>query len=222
MSSLGNRLETVISLLEKQGNTLFADIGSDHAFLAIEAVRRGIAEKAVAADVNYLPLEKGRENAEANSIDVEFVLSDGFDALDGREITSAAVCGMGGELIAKIVLRSRAAHKCLLVLQPMSAQEELRKALWENGFEIHTEKFTVESGKPYAILQASYAGVNTEYCFNDLFLGKTPTKSPEFRQYCEKILNSALKRRAGLAITGKDTKDIDGLIKECQAQITSL
>ena len=64
MSNLGNRLEKVISILESRGiHGAFADIGSDHAFLAIEVVKSGIAKKAIASDINRLPLLKGEENA---------------------------------------------------------------------------------------------------------------------------------------------------------------
>ena len=144
MAALGNRLETALELLTEFGSfELFADIGSDHAFLSIEVIKRSIAKSAIAADINELPLLKGRQNAESQGIDVEFILSDGFDAFDGRKVSSAAICGMGGELIAKIVLRSKIARSAFLVLQPMSAQEELRKALWDNGFEIIREEFAV-------------------------------------------------------------------------------
>ncbi len=223
MSSIGTRLNAVTTILkERQGNTLFADIGSDHAFLAIEVIKRGIAESAIASDINEMPLLKGRENAARSGVGIDFYLSDGFDAIDDLPITSAAICGMGGELIAKIIGRSRVAKSALLVLQPMSAQEELRKFLWENGFDILKEIFVFDSGKPYTVMQVKYSGKNTQYSYLDLFLGKSRTPSREFSLYCEKTLNSAIKRRLGLTARGEDTKDIDALIEFCQTQTTSL
>lgn len=222
MSSLGSRLEAALELISFcENNRLFADIGSDHAFLAIEAKKRGKAENAVASDINPLPLQKGRENAENQGVDIEFILSDGFDALEGKGITSAAVCGMGGELIAKMILRSESAKNAVLVLQPMSAQEELRKALWENGFRIHSERFVTESGKPYVLMLACYNGENTEYSYTDLYLGKERPKTPEFARYCEKVRSGAEKRRLGIIARGEDTSDIDRLIKESQTQTTN-
>lgn len=222
MSSLGSRLKAVTELLSDcESNTLFADIGSDHAFLAIEVLKRGIAKNAIAADINEMPLAKGRENAESAGIKMDFILSDGFDALEGKNITSAAICGMGGELIAKIVLRSNTAKKALLVLQPMSAQEELRKALWDNGFDIKREIFSFESGKPYTAMQVCFSGKNTDYSYLDLYLGKERKTSPEFAQYCKKALDSALKRRLGIVARGESTESIDSLIDFCQTQTTS-
>lgn len=223
MSTLGSRLEAVTRLLKKcDNNTLFADIGSDHAFLAIEVIKRGIAKGAIAADINEMPLLKGRENAINAGIDMDFILSDGFDALEGKPITSAAVCGMGGELIAKIVLRSNTAKSALLILQPMSAQEELRKALWDNGFIIHKEIFAFDSGKPYTVMKVTYTGENTEYSYIDLYLGKERESTKEFIKYCEKVQNSAQKRRLGIIARGESTNEVDGLLAFCQTQTTSL
>lgn len=222
MNNLGSRLETAISILaDIGGNETFADIGSDHAFLAIEVLKRGIAKRAIAADINSLPLEKGRENAEKCGIDIEFILSDGFDALEDKGIKSAAICGMGGELIAKMILRSETAHRCTLVLQPMSAQEDLRKALWDNGFCIHSEKFVIDGGKPYTVMSVSYDGKKREYDNIDLYLGKERNKSVGFAKYCEKIKAAAEKRRLGIIARGESTEETDSLINECHTQMTS-
>ena len=211
--NLGTRLEGAVSLLsEAENKQTFADIGSDHAFLAIEMVKRGIAQNGIAADINKMPLEKGKENASSQGIEIEFVLSDGFDGLENKGLTFAAVCGMGGELIAKMVLRSRITRQCLLVLQPMSAQEELRKALWDNGFCIIKELFAVEGGKPYTLMQVKYDGVKREYDYIDLYLGKERKETAEFLQYREKIKAAAIKRRLGYIAENKDTCEIDKLI----------
>lgn len=222
MSILGNRLEKAIEILaDCEDTTLFADIGSDHAYLAIEALRRKLAVGAIASDINPLPLEKGRENAEKAGVDIEFVLSDGFDSLETKGITSAAICGMGGELIAKMILRSETAHRCSLILQPMSAPEELRRALWENGFSIPDEVFVSDSGKPYVIIRAKYSGSNEAYSYCDLYLGKIRPACQDFSEYCEKTAIAALKRRLGHIARNESTKDTDELIAYCQTQITS-
>ena len=219
--SIGARLEAALRLLKTENNLLFADIGSDHAFLAIEVIKRSIAASAIAADINEMPLLKGRENAFVQGVDMQFFLSDGFKAIDALPITSAAVCGMGGELIARIVLESNVCKSALLVLQPMSAQEFLRKALWDNGFCIINEEFVIDAGKPYTVMQVKYSGKSTEYCYTDLYLGKQMPQTKEFAAYCEKILNSTLKRRQGITARGGDTGEVDRLIELCQTQTTS-
>ncbi len=223
MNNLGARLETALELLSFCNNAeTFADIGSDHAFFAIEAKKRGICKNAIASDINQLPLEKGKENAEAQGIEIEFVLSDGFDNLEDKNITCAAVCGMGGELISKMLIRSNIAKKCALILQPMSAQDELRKNLWENGFEIEREVFVYESKKPYTVMQVKFTAMNTEFDYLDMYLGKERRDGFAFSKYCEKIKNGAEKRRLGKIARGEPTGDLDKLIDECQAHITSV
>lgn len=220
MGNLGARLEKALLLLSGvKDNRLFADIGSDHAFLSIEAVKRGFAKSAIASDINKMPLEKGRENAQSQNIYIDFILSDGFDALEDKDLTSAAVCGMGGELIGNMLLRSKVAKKCQLILQPMSAQEDLRKILWDNGFEIKSESFVIENGKAYTLMFVIYTGENTVYSFIDLYLGKERENSPEFSEYCKKIKNAAEKRRLGIIATKGDLSHIDRLIEECQRHI---
>lgn len=220
--TLGSRLDAVTKLIsEKENNTLFADVGSDHAFLAIEVIKRGLATKAIASDINEMPLLKGKENASRASLPIEFILSDGFDSFDDYPVTSAAICGMGGELIAKIVLRSKIAKNALLVLQPMSAQEDLRRILWDNGFEILKEIFVTESGKPYTVMQVVFSGKATKYDYIDLYLGKERSESEDFADYCKKILIAAEKRRLGIIARGESTTDVDSLIKYCQTQTIS-
>ena len=223
MSLIGSRLFAVTRLLKDvKDNTLFADIGSDHAFLAIEVLKNRLASSAVASDINEQPLLKGKENAARSGVRMDFYLSDGFDAIDHLPITSAAICGMGGELIARIIDRSTVARKAVLIVQPMSAQEELRKYLWDNGFSIDTEVFTYEAGKSYTVMKVRFIGERSEYSYLDLYLGKERLPSREFSLYCEKILTAAKKRRLGFVARGEDTLNIDGLIEFCQTQTTSL
>ena len=223
MSLIGSRLSAVTRLLsDVKDNTLFADIGSDHAFLAIEVLKKGLAESAIASDINEQPLLKGTENAARSGVKIDFYLSDGFDAIDSLPITSAAICGMGGELIAKVLVRSRVEHEATLIVQPMSAQEDLRKYLWDNGFVIEKEIFTLEANKSYTVMKLRFSGERTEYSYIDLFLGKEREQTREFSLYCEKILTAAKKRRLGVVARNEDTAEIDGLIDFCQTQTTTL
>ena len=222
MKNIGIRLEAALEILKNESpKKLFADIGSDHAFLAIEAKKRGYADKVIASDINPLPLEKGRINASLQNIESDFILSDGFGSIDELGIDAAAVCGMGGELIADIIARSKTAKECLLILQPMSAQEVLRAYLWENGFDITKEVFVCENKKPYTVMSVKYTGVNTEFSYSDTYLGKERPRTEEFSRYAEKVMLRASKRRKGELATGKDTSDTDLLISECQMHLTS-
>lgn len=222
MAFLGNRLEAALALLTRYSVIpLLADIGSDHSLLAIEAVERGIASEAIAADINPFPLETGRKNALSRGANIRFVISDGFASLEGEPLSACAICGMGGELIASIIAESSAAKKLPLVLQPMTKQDRLRKYLWDGGWTITDESFVSEGTKPYALILASYTGEKTGYSYPDLFLGKLRPKTEDFARYAFKLLSSAEKQLKGELAEGKDTDATRALIAECQMHTTS-
>lgn len=222
MRSLGNRLDTVLSLVRAYGPfSLLSDVGSDHAFVAISAVQSGLAAAAVASDVREGPLEHGRENAKKLGVKVDFVLSDGLDALGAYRFDCVCICGMGGELIADILRRAGEKAFCRLLLQPMTAQDDLRKYLWENGFAIESETYVSERGKPYAVLSVIHTGKETRYSYADLFLGQFRPAGEEYARYAGKALSQAKKRRIGLLSRGEDPACEDGLIAEAEAVLSA-
>lgn len=214
MRSLGNRLELVSALIHTYGPfACLADIGSDHALVAVRAMQNGDATLSVASDINEGPLSRGMETAARLGVMPRFVLSDGFDALDGFDFDCACICGMGGELIADILRRYGPHPDCRFLLQPMTAQDDLRAFLWENGYEITAEHYVCERGKPYAVLCVRYTGENTPYTYSDLFLGKFRPDTADFRAYKAKVHAQAQKRRHGLLAKNADTSREDELIR---------
>ena len=147
--------------LVRQG-AVFADVGTDHAYLPIFLLSRGIIERAVCSDINAGPLESARVNVAHNGFleKVDFYLTDGARELFDTGATDYAICGMGGELIARII--DDAPHlKCEnvnLILQPMSRQASLREYLYTNGFTIDCERYSYSAGKYYVCMRATYTG----------------------------------------------------------------
>ncbi len=98
----------------------------------------GVCPKAVAADINPEPLERGRQTVnEAQLGDIiSMRLSNGLKQINSDEADDIVIAGMGGELIADIILScdfSRDSEKHF-ILQPMTKSEELIRLLCENGF----------------------------------------------------------------------------------------
>lgn len=145
----------------RQG-AILADIGTDHAFLPIFLLESGRISRAILADINEGPLASARQNCVARGVidRVELHLTDGAALLGGLGITDYTICGMGGELIARIV--ESAPHLMTegvrLILQPMSRQGALRKALIRLGFAITSESYTEVDGKHYVTMLAEYEG----------------------------------------------------------------
>lgn len=136
---------------------IVADIGTDHAYLPVFLVQNGICEKAVAADVNKGPLVAARKHiAEAGLTDkIEIKESDGLKSIDRADIVT--ICGMGGELIAKILEHRKPCMK-EFVLQPQRKYDFLRDFLAQNGFEIKKEAIAKEREKMYCAFYAEYTG----------------------------------------------------------------
>ena len=58
---LSERLNFIIKHIEN--TSVLADIGTDHGYIPLYAVKNGICSKAIAVDINKEPLDKARLNA---------------------------------------------------------------------------------------------------------------------------------------------------------------
>ncbi len=209
--TVGKRIQTVKSLVPL--GTRLLDIGSDHALLPISLYQSGVITAAVITDINKGPLERSRAQVAAlcPKLPCTYLLSDGFAAVEGG-YDVAAICGMGGELIARIIADGGDKARCPLVLQPMTMGEKLRAYLWTHGFEITEERYVTEDNKPYAVLFAVYSGENTPFSYVDTFLGKLRPDTAEFKQYAAKIALAAKNRLVGIRHRGDDPADTLALI----------
>lgn len=163
----------------RQG-AVFADVGTDHAYLPIFLLERGRILRAVCSDINEGPLASAVSNVSdaALSDRCEFVLCNGAASLSDNGITDYAICGMGGELIAEIInsaphLRDEGIN---LILQPMTKVAVLRKYLYENGFEILAEAYSLEGDKRYVCINARYSGKIREISDSEAEIGLAGTK----------------------------------------------
>ncbi len=161
MAPLDARLLAAASFVRR--GAVLADVGTDHAYLPLYLIERGLISSAVAADIGEGPITRARAHiAAAGYADcVEAVQTDGLHGLSGRGITDIAICGMGGELIARILeeapfVRDPALR---LILQPMTRAAALRTYLAKNGFAILAERPCRAAGRVYSCLCASYDGV---------------------------------------------------------------
>ena len=151
---LSKRLQTIISLVEP--GEMIADIGTDHGYVPIALVRRGICRKGLAMDVGNGPLERAREHIHAHSMEnvIGTRLSDGLHMLQPGEADRIVIAGMGGPLMQRILEEGEAAARAAgqLILSPQSGLREFRRFLTENHYYIQNEAMLREDGKDYTIL----------------------------------------------------------------------
>ncbi|MBQ7363283.1 MAG: SAM-dependent methyltransferase [Clostridia bacterium] len=199
---------------------VLADVGTDHAYLPIFLLKSGKIKRAVLSDVNEGPLSTARENAEAAGVlDLcDIVLTDGAAELSDLGITDYAVCGMGGELIARIVseapdMKREGVH---LILQPMSRQAHLRRTLYNEGYSILDERYSAEGGKYYVTLLAEYTGEASAPCEEVLELGADiphPCDEKEYVGYLITRRRALISVKKGKSLAKENTEREESLIR---------
>ena len=224
--SLGERLRAAAKFVRQ--DAVFADVGTDHAYLPIFLLTEGKIERAICSDINEGPLTTARANAKGFGVyeKIEFVLTDGAESLKDKGITDIAICGMGGELIARIIndapfLKSKGIR---LILEPMSRQAHLRGYLSANGFDTVAEEYLSDSGKNYVCIVAEYDGEERSLSAVDAEIGAihkaTGSIEARVRYFTEKkkaFIKSKEGKKAGNLPYDEDEailKKIDAILRE--------
>lgn len=160
---LTDRLLKIASLVGE--NKKIADIGTDHGYIPVYLLNNNKINYAILADVNKGPLENARKEVKHNKLEnkVDLRLGSGLEVLKINEVDEIIIAGMGGILISELLNVKKDVSQSVekLILQPMQAQSELRKYLYNNGYEIINEVLVKENFRIYEIIEAKYTGKNT-------------------------------------------------------------
>lgn len=136
-----------------------ADIGTDHGLVPIFLIENKIVDYAIAADISKPSLQKAIDLAKEKNIELDARLGDGMQVLNPEDgIETVVIAGMGGVLIGEILSASEISKNVRLILQPMQGARELRKYLFENGYEIIDEDVVFEDDRYFEIIVAEYDG----------------------------------------------------------------
>ncbi len=216
---ISKRLCTAASYV--RNGAVVADIGTDHAYLPIYLALEGRVKRAYASDINQGPIDRANENIKKYGLEgkISTRVVSGLDGIESVKPTDIVICGMGGELIVKILQNSPYIRQngVRLILQPMTHVKELREYL-QNGFYTVVENIVFEDEKLYQILCLQYDG--DFHALNDIEqeLGKfnIENHSDEFEQLLNLTIAKNQKKRDGLTVGGHDTTAIDEYIKELE------
>ena len=188
--SLTPRLQAIADFVAPGAR--IADVGTDHAYIPIYLIRNKKIEYAMASDINQGPIKKAEKNLERYGIQnkVRLCTADGTEGIKPWEVDTLIVAGMGGELIAQILLKNIPHGIQRMILQPMANAHEVRSALCEVGYVISKEKLVREKNKIYQIICAvpgkSERKEKEEYRFSAL-LFDDPLYSEILRKEEEKV-----------------------------------
>lgn len=181
-----------------------ADIGSDHGYLPVALMRRGLIVAAVAGEVAATPFHAAQRTVRDNGLEQQITvrLADGLAAIEPRDgITAISICGMGGETIRDILENGKPylSGQERLILQPNGGEQPLRQWLMENGYSILSEELLRENRFYYEIIVAERTGP-VVYTAEQLYFGplQMQVRSPAFLAKWQRMLLQKQKTLASL------------------------
>lgn len=196
MHFLSERLKLISSLINR--GAAVCDVGTDHGYLPIFLKREGIASSVIATDIREKPLATAEKNIKKSGVlGIELRLCDGLDAVEKSEADTVIIAGMGGEVISGILSRCKwiSNEDITLILQPMTSAEQLRKYLYDNGFEIIEEPTVLDTGRVYSVMLVRFSGKTEEKPSHFYYIGKIDTNTENGATY----INKQIKRLSDCA-----------------------
>ncbi|OLU14490.1 tRNA (adenine-N(1))-methyltransferase [Pseudomonas sp. PA1(2017)] len=208
---LSARLERVAA--QVPAGARLADIGTDHGYLLVALMSRGLISAAVAGEVALTPLRAVERSVREHELGdrIAVRLADGLAAIEPTDcITAISFCGMGGETIRDILARDKArlGGNELLILQPNGGEQPLRQWLMDNDYRIAHEELLQENRFFYEIIVAE-PGKPTRYTEQELYFGPLLLQARDlvFEAKWRRLLRLKQQTLAGLARASQDVPD---------------
>ena len=199
---LSARLQGIADLVPACSRVI--DIGTDHAYLPIELVRRGRCTAALAADVRPGPLEIAKKHVADAGLGSQITLrlSDGLKGIVLQPDDVIVIAGLGGLEMIDIISDARESKNLkdqIMVLQPMKSAFALRQWLSDHDFIFDTESLVIEKRHDYPLIR-TFAGSDTPpLALLHCWLGPVlmASKPEGYQAYAERQLRQLQKRSKG-------------------------
>lgn len=161
---LSKRLDVIAGLVEEA--KVVADVGTDHGYIPNYLVENGLAEMVYATDISADSLQKNVDMVKlrGNSERIISLVGDGLVPVEGRDVDTVIIAGMGGLLMMNILEKSRDFAKGVrrFILQPQSSTYELREYLYSHEYKIIREVMVEDSNKLYEVLLVEHGHMELE------------------------------------------------------------
>ena len=215
------RLERVAAYVP--AGSRLADIGSDHGYLPVALINRGLIDIAVVGEVALTPFNAAERTVGENDLGLRISvrMADGLAAIKPEDgITVISLCGMGGETIRDILDsgKTRLSGAERLVLQPNGGEPPLRKWLMDNGYRILCEDVLRENRFYYEIIVAERSEP-VRYTAEELYFGPLhlQQRSQVFLAKWKRLLHFKQQTLAGFAHARQTVPEEK--VQECTQQI---
>lgn len=153
MTGLSARLEAVVQLVRPCA--VLADVGTDHALVPVAAVQRGVAGRAVAADLRAAPLVGARRHIEREGVAdrVAVVQGDGLLPLVHHAVDAVSLAGMSGSLMLRLCAAAPQILNSVqqLVVQPNKDVAHVRAWALRTGWHLREERMVEERGRFFTL-----------------------------------------------------------------------
>ncbi|MGN1373061.1 MAG: tRNA (adenine(22)-N(1))-methyltransferase [Candidatus Coproplasma sp.] len=193
------RIEEICSYIDYCES--FADIGCDHGYCTLYALKSGKCQRAVIADVSAKSLAKAErllksyiEQGRCTS-----VCCDGLQEIDD-DCQQVLIAGMGGMEIIKILSEGFIPRK--FIFQPMKNSEELRRFLISKGCKLTADDIFFD-GNYYFIIKGERTGGTEGYSEEEFAFGRDSLKNPVFKEFAQKEVEKLISYNVNSALDSK-------------------
>ncbi|MBB5183197.1 tRNA (adenine(22)-N(1))-methyltransferase [Catenisphaera adipataccumulans] len=181
---ISRRLRKIVDWID---GSVLADIGCDHAYVAIAAVQEHRVNKAYACDIAPGPLQRAAENIRAQNLDgqIECRLQTGIEGLP-EAVDIIVIAGMGGRTIQDILSKGQIREQTFLI-SPHNHAADLRMYLQAHGLHILREQLITEGNHAYPILEVKKKDTIQPMTAFEIEYGKNVCNREEFQTYLDRL-----------------------------------
>lgn len=218
---LSERLKMIAKYLKDP--ILFADIGSDHAYLPTYVCKQNKTARAIAGELNKGPYERALQTVRENDLEdrIQVRQGNGLEIIDhSDEVNQVVIAGMGGKLIRNILEagKQKLHNVSRVVLQPNLDAPIVRQWLHHHHFQISDEAIIEEDGYIYELIVADKTNKSETLTEKSMLFGPFLLQNKDDVFY--RKWQSELDKRKRLIVQMKQaTVRPEGKIKQLEKEI---
>lgn len=187
---LSKRLKAISEFIDNEDRII--DIGCDHALLDIYLCNEFDNIKIIASDIHEGALKNASNNIEKYKVKdrISLRLGDGLSIVNGDEIDTVLISGMGFRTIKDILSNKEKMNNVKkVVVQSNTDVVKLRKFVIKQGYKITREKLVKDDDIIYTIIEFK-KGKET-YTYDEIYFGPKILENKDdlfYEYYSKKLL----------------------------------